>query len=89
MGTRTTEKPKPRLNNLDELFKLNEGESNQSVQTLSEPEAVSGTVQSQDTILATIPFSLMDDFQEHPFRLVTLFNNIDPFKRYGPCIVFQ
>ncbi len=61
MAARTTEKPKPRLNNLNELFKLNEDGGNQPMKT--------ATADIQDTVFKTIPFSQMDDFHGHPFRL--------------------
>lgn len=69
MATRATERPKPRLSNLDELFKISENDdSNQSVQV--SPAPTNDTFnQDQDTIFTTMSFSLMDDFKDHPFRL--------------------
>ncbi|SHH68029.1 ParB N-terminal domain-containing protein [Desulfosporosinus lacus] len=61
-------KPKPRLKNLDELFKLNEDHKEQVPETVT-TEISQTSNEVQDTIFTTLPFSLMDDFKEHPFRL--------------------
>ena len=52
-------KEKPRLKNLDDLFQLDAGPNQSSGQIHLPP----------DTGFATIPFELMDDFPNHPFRL--------------------
>lgn len=66
MATRTAERPKPRLSNLDELFKLDEA----SVQVAANPDAaIVVSEQPQDTVFAIMPFSLMDDYPGHPFKL--------------------
>ncbi|MEN3005951.1 ParB N-terminal domain-containing protein [Dehalobacterium formicoaceticum] len=69
MATKTAEKPKPRLNNLDELFKLNEDNTSQPVRPTLVPAATEAPPENQDTVFTILPFSLMDDFKEHPFRL--------------------
>lgn len=65
----TAEKPKPRLKNLDELFKLNEDNNIQPVRPTLVPAAAEASPEIQDTVFTILPFSLMDDFKEHPFRL--------------------
>lgn len=66
MATKAAERPKPRLSNLDELFKLDEANN----QPAAKPAAtIEASEQPKDTVLAILPFSLMDDFQDHPFRL--------------------
>lgn len=71
MATKAAERPKPRLNNLDELFKLNEESGNQPVR----PTLVSASTEvppvNPDTVFTILPFSLMDDYPEHLFRLYT------------------
>lgn len=71
MATRAAERPKPRLNNLDELFKLNEESDNQPVR----PTLVSASTEvppaNPDTVFTILPFSLMDDYPNHLFRLYT------------------
>ena len=55
---------RPRLSNLDELFKLDE--ANNAVVDFPQPpqgEAVAGSV------LATLPLTQLNDFPKHPFRL--------------------
>jgi len=55
---------RPRLSNLDELFKLDE--ANNAVVDFPQPpqvEAVAGSV------LATLPLTQLNDFPNHPFRL--------------------
>lgn len=66
MATKTAERPKPRLSNLDELFKLDEA-NKQS--TANPTVAIEDSEQPEDTVFTILPFSLMDDFQGHPFRL--------------------
>lgn len=70
MATRAAvERPKPRLSNLDELFKLDEA-NNQSQQSEASPStAIELFAQPKDTVFTILPFNLMDDFQGHPFRL--------------------
>ena len=58
MTARTTEKPKPRLNNLNALFELNADGSKLPAKTAA--------AEVHDTVFKTVPFSLMDDFQGHP-----------------------
>jgi ParB family chromosome partitioning protein len=71
VATKAAEKPKPRLNNLDELFKLNEESGNQPVRpTLVSASAETSPV-NPDTVFTILPFSLMDDYPEHLFRLYT------------------
>lgn len=69
MATKAAERPKPRLNNLDELFKLNEESGNQPVR----PTLVSASTEvppvNPDTVFTVLPFSLMDDYPNHLFRL--------------------
>jgi len=71
VATRAAERPKPRLNNLDELFKLNEESDNQPVR----PTLVSASTEvppaNPDTVFTILPFSLMDDYPNHLFRLYT------------------
>lgn len=71
MATKAAERPKPRLNNLDELFKLNEESGNQPVR----PTLVSASTEvppvNPDTVFTVLPFSLMDDYPNHLFRLYT------------------
>lgn len=69
MATKTTERPKPRLNNLDELFKISENDNNNQSTQVSTAPTIDATNQDQDTIFTTLPFLLMDDFHKHPFRL--------------------
>ena len=59
----TTKSP-PRLKNLDDLFLLSESDKSQG-----EPEP--GALQTSTVNLeyAVIPFELMDDYPDHPFRL--------------------
>lgn len=70
MATKVVERPKPRLNNLDELFKLNEDTDNQP-EKVSKPKltVIETSSPIQTTIFTTVPFALMDDFNGHPFRL--------------------
>jgi ParB family chromosome partitioning protein len=63
------ERPKPRLNNLDELFKLNEDNTSQPARPTLVPAATEASPENQDTVFTILPFSLMNDFEEHPFRL--------------------
>jgi len=69
VATKAAERPKPRLNNLDELFKLNEESGNQPVR----PTLVSASTEvppvNPDTVFTVLPFSLMDDYPNHLFRL--------------------
>lgn len=66
MATKIVERSKPRLSSLDELFKLDETNG----QAATQPAAtVDATEHSQDTIFTVLPFSLMDDYPGHPFRL--------------------
>lgn len=65
----TVEKPKPRLKNLDELFKLNEDNDNQPARPVLVPITAETSAENQDTIFTILPFSRMDNFREHPFRL--------------------
>ncbi len=70
MATKATvERPRPRLSNLDELFKLDEA-NNQPQQPEAGPSiAIELCEQQKDTVFTVLPFDLMDDFQGHPFRL--------------------
>lgn len=68
MAAKPTGKPKPRLSNLDELFKISENDSNASTQVSTDTDNKT-TNQDKDTTFTTLPFSLMDDFNKHPFRL--------------------
>ncbi|MDR1131808.1 MAG: ParB N-terminal domain-containing protein [Oscillospiraceae bacterium] len=52
----------PRLKNLDELFRLNDGVDPLDVPTEKNSSIYNG-------MYSIVPFSLMDDFPEHPFRL--------------------
>lgn len=72
MATKAAERPKPRLNNLDELFKLNEDNSNQPVRpTLVPVSTEEAFPEIRDTVFTILPFSLMDDYPDHLFRLYT------------------
>lgn len=63
------ERPKPRLSNLDELFKLDEA-NNQSQQSEAGPSTtIELFAQPKDTVFTILPFNFMDDFQGRPFRL--------------------
>lgn len=65
MATKTAERPKPRLNNLDELFKLNSTDTQQPP-VIPSPEP---STEKQNTVFKILPFTVMDDFAQHPFRL--------------------
>lgn len=66
MATKAAERPKPRLSKLDELFKLDEANNQPAAKPAVGTEA---SEQPQDTIFTIMPFSLMDDYPGHPFRL--------------------
>lgn len=67
----TAERPKPRLNNLDELFKLNEDDNSQPTRPTLVPATTEVPPENQGTVFTTVPFSLMDDYPEHLFCLYT------------------
>jgi len=71
VATKAAEKPKPRLNNLDELFKLNEESGNQPVRPTLVSASNGASPVNPDTVFTILPFSLMDDYPEHLFRLYT------------------
>ncbi len=54
MSTKTAERPKPRLSNLDELFKLDE----ESSQPITKPATIIETPdQPKDTVFTSLPLS--------------------------------
>ena len=55
---------KPRLKNLDELFRLYGDD-----ESLAEPESKTQRVTMANTEYAVIPFNQMDDYPNHPFHL--------------------
>jgi len=57
------------LSNLDELFKINEKDSSNPTSQATTSSAHDVANQDKDTTFTTLPFSLMDDFDKHPFRL--------------------
>jgi len=59
-----TTKTPPRLKNLDDLFLLN---GNDDPQGVPKPELRNSTSANMEYV--RIPFNLMDDYPEHPFRL--------------------
>ncbi len=63
------ERPKPRLSNLDELFKINEKDGSNPTTRDTTASAHDVANQDKDTTFTTLSFSLMDDFDKHPFRL--------------------
>ena len=62
---RTNTSIRPRLSNLDELFKLDEAEN--ALAEFSQASSSNGEV--PDSRLTTLPFSQMADFPDHPFRI--------------------
>ena len=58
--------PKPRLNSLDDLLKLNENTAHLAVDSADEPKAPPA-----NTEYGIVAFSLMDDYPEHMFSLYT------------------
>ena len=62
---RTNTSIRPRLSNLDELFKLDEAQNPVTAFSLASPE----NTEVRDSDLTKLPFSQMTDFPNHPFRL--------------------